>query len=632
MRVLKAKDNRLKAARAAYDRGNYNRALELLSELAGPSPDGDLLFLLSKTLSAMGLHAQAADMFVEAAQTMGEDAPKALRLAVDLYFRSGDLEKAELFGLRLLQVTPDDPLIAFILISIFQKNGETALIDGLKNVLVKSDDPEHLMLALKLISTESLNINNAELFRKLSRHFPNDPFIRMCHLDFCRTFFDVQTVEREQDILRKQFARGDYRLLSAEEPHFGLMWLETDAELRKCTNVAGFTPYTEESRARRRAMPHVWGEKIRIGYLSADYWDDHATMRLLADVLRQHDTNRFDITLYCNTSAEYVAFDTGGRSQWGRLKVIRDLSDDEALAMIRADGIDILVDLKGHTAHGRSGIVNGHCAPVTVAWLGFPGSAIGIDCDYIIGDPIVTPDGAAPHFHELFCRLPDCYQPNDPVTRPLPRPDSRAAHGLPEDVFLFASFNTPRKLTPRTLDLWSRVLKRAPNAHLWIMGPESGLKEAFRRRGISPDRLHIAEKASYERHMDRTALADLGFDTFPCNGHTTTSDMLWAGLPVVTRKGQSFAGRVTESLLHAIGLPDLVAEDDKAFVELAARIANNPDECRALKARLAENRKTYPLFDSVRFCRHLENAYERMAERARNGLPPEAFDVPRLPE
>lgn len=631
MRVLKEMD-RLKAARAAYDRGNYNRALELLSELAGPSPSGDLLFLLSQTLSAMGLHAQAAEMFVEAAEVMGADAPKALRLAADLYFRSGNLEQAELIGLRLLQVTPDDPLIAFILISIFQKSGETALIDGLKNRLVKSDDPEHLMLALKLISSDALNINNLELFRKLSRIYPDDPFIRMCHLDFCRNFCDLRTVEREEEILRKQFARGDYRLLAAEEPHFGLMWLETDADLRRAGNVAGFTPYTEESRARRRAMPHVWGEKLRIGYLSADYWDDHATMRLLADVLRQHDTSRFEITLYCNTPPRHIAFDTGGRAQWGPLKIIRGLSDDDALTMIRNDGIDILVDLKGHTAEGRAGVVNGLSAPVTVAWLGFPGSAIGIDCDYIIGDPIVTPDEAAPHFHELFCRLPECYQPNDPVTRPLPRPDSRAAHGLPEDVFLFASFHTVRKLTPKTLDLWSRVLKRAPKAHLWIMGPEEALKDAFRRRGVSPERLHIAAKAPYDRHMDRTALADMGLDPFPCNGHTTTSDMLWAGLPVVTRKGQSFAGRVSESLLKAIGLDDLVAEDDKAFVELAARIASNPDECRSLKARLAENRKTYPLFNAVRFCRHLEKAYEMMAERARNGLAPAPFDVPRLPD
>lgn len=628
---MKAKD-RLKAARAAYEGGDYHRALQLISALAGPSPDGDLLLLLSKTLAAMGMHREAADMFVEAADALGDEGPKALRLAADLYFRSGNLEQAQLVGLRLLQVTPDDPLIAFILISIFQKTGETELIDGLKNRLVKSDDPEHLLLAVKLIASEALNVNNLELFRKLRRIYPDDPYIRMCLLDFSRSFCDLKTIEREEEILRKQFARGDYRLLAAEEPHFGLMWLDTDAEIRRTSNVSGFEPYTAESRARRRAMPHVWGEKLRIGYLSADFWDDHATMRLLADVLRQHDGTRFDITLYCNTLPRNIDYDTGGRADWGRLKSIRDLSDQEVLAMIRKDGIDILVDLKGHTAEGRSGVVNGLSAPVTVAWLGFPGSAIGIDCDYIVGDRFVTPDEAQPHFHELFCRLPECYQPNDPVKRPLPRPDSRTAHGLPEDVFLFASFNTPRKLTPKTLDLWCKVLKQAPKAHLWIMGPGDNIKDAFRRRGIALARLHIAEKTPYDRHMDRTALADLGLDTFPCNGHTTTSDMLWAGLPVVTRQGHSFAGRVSESLLHAIGLQDLVAEDDKAFVQLAAGIANNPEKARALKTRLAENRKTYPLFDSVRFCRHLEKAYEMMAGRARNGLPPAAFDVPRLPD
>lgn len=622
--------NRFKAAKAAYERGAYNDALHILSDLAGQSPDGDLLFLLGKTLAGMGMQVQAAEMFVEAAAVMGQDAPRALRMAADLYFRCGQLEQAQLIGLRLLQVTPDDPLIAFILISIFERTGETHFIDGLKNRLVKSDDPEHLMKALKLISTEALNANNLELFSKLRRHFPDDPFIRLCHLDFARSFCDLKVVEREELALRKLFARGDFSLLAAEEPHFGLMWLETDAEIRRASNVSGFEPYTQESRARRRSMQHQWSDRLRIGYLSADFWDDHATMRLLADVLRQHDRARFDITLYCNTLPRNVGYDTGGRAEWGRLKSIRHLSDEDALSMIREDGIDILVDLKGHTAESRSGIVNGQCAPITVAWLGFPGSAIGIDCDYIIGDRFVTPDEAAPDFHEIFCRLPDSYQPNDPVARPRPRADSRSAHGLPDDVFLFASFNTARKLTPKTLDLWSRVLKRAPKAHLWIMGPEAELKSAFLRRGISPNRLHFANKAPYDRHMDRTPLADLGLDTFPCNGHTTTSDMLWAGLPVVTRKGQSFSGRVSESLLNAIGLGDLVAEDDAAFVELAARIANNPDEGRALKARLDDNRKTYPLFNAALLCRHLEKAYEMMADRARKGLEPAPIDVPRL--
>lgn len=619
-------DLRLAPARAAFDSGDYTGALDRLQVLVTDTPEPEVLVLLGETLARLDLLADAGGMFEQAAD-LGHRPETCRKRAAELYFRAGRDEEAQLLALRLFQTVPDDPVVVFVLVSIFLKNGETDLVDALKSRLVVSEDPEHLMLAASLLPQDGNNPANLILFRNLRKLYPDDPYIRMSHLGYARAFCDFETVAAEEASLRSEMAKGDIGTLMAEEPHNGVMWLESDAELKLAANLGDFPPFTSESRQARRAAIPPAGDKIRIGYVSADFWDDHATMRLLAEVLRLHDLSRFEVTLFCNTPKRFIGFDGGGRANWGPLVSIRDLDDQAAADLIRERNIDILVDLKGHTGHNRAGIFNLGAAPVQVAWLGFPGTGIGIDCDYVIGDRFVLTPEARPYFHELFCRLPDTYQPNDPVSRALPPAASRADLGLPEDAFLFASFNGPKKLTPKTLDLWAGVLRAAPKAHLWIMAPEEPIHAAFRARAIEAGRVHVAAKTAYNRHIARVQAADLGLDTFPCNGHTTTSDMLWAGLPVITARGHGFPGRVSESLLHAAGLPELVAENHADFVERAAGFANDPARLRPLRERLIVNRFTMPLFDAQRFCRNLERAYEIMAARARAGLAPEAFDV-----
>lgn len=622
-------DTRLAQARAAFDVGDYTGALNRLQALVTGTPEPDVLLLLGETLTRLGLAADAAGIFEQVAD-LGHQPETCRKRAAELYFRAGRDEEAQLLALRLFQTVPDDPVVVFVLVSIFLKNGEMELVDALKSRLVLSDEPEHLLLAAGLLPQDGNNPANLTLFGKLRKLFRDDPYIRTAYLGYARTFCDFETVAAEEAALRAEMAKGDVSALRAEEPHNGVMWLESDAELKLAANLGSLTPFTFESRKARRAAAHLWGEKIRIGYVSADFWDDHATMRLLAEVMRLHDPSRFEVTLFCNTPERFIGFDGGRRKTWGQLVSIRDYDDRAAAGLIRERNIDILVDLKGHTGNNRVGIFNDGAAPVQVAWLGFPGTGIGIDCDYVIGDRFVLPDAARPHYHELFCRLPDTYQPNDPVNRALPPASRRADLGLSEDVFLFASFNGPRKLTPVTLDLWVGVLRAAPMAHLWIMAPEEPIRAAFRVRGIEADRIHVAAKTAYDRHIARVQAADLGLDTFPCNGHTTTSDMLWAGLPVITARGHGFPGRVSESLLNAAGLPELVAENHRDFVKQAAAFANDRARLRPLRERLVKNRFTMPLFDAKRFCRNLERAYEAMAARAKDGLAPEAFDV--MPE
>ncbi|MDO9418653.1 O-linked N-acetylglucosamine transferase, SPINDLY family protein [Pararhizobium sp.] len=613
----------------------YHDALAAVNALLGSGASPDIFVEAGETLARLGMTEEAAEAFQHAAERGGPDAPAHGLRAADLYFQIGIDDKALLLAMQLYRVMPDNPDLAYIMASLFIKSGDWQLVDLVKNTLVASDRSEHLRLAARLIGDDVRNTNNLVLFKKLRALHPDDNHIRFALMGFAREFCDYDVLDVEEAALEAQLAAGFTALLTAETPHNNLMWCDDESLNGLATNVRNLPVVPRTSAAQRRSQPHVFADKIRIGYLSSDFWDDHATMRLFQSVLTAHDASRFDITLFCYTPDMFVGFDGGNRASWNRIVPIGHLSDAEAEATIRSFGIDILVDLKGHTGGARSAIMNRMAAPVQVAWLGFPGSTVNIDCDYVIGDPVVLPDSAKPHYHEKFCRLPETYQPNDPVFRALPAAASRASLGLPEPAFVFAAFNSSRKISRPTIALWSRILKGTENTVLWIMCDSDTARDNIAKRltsaGIAESRVIFAAKMAYESHVARLQAADLGLDTFPYNGHTTTSDKLWAGLPVITAKGSNFASRVSESLLNAIGLSDLVAEDHEDFCNLAIRLASDRSSIAALKQRLQVNRFVSPLFDAERFCRHLETAYQTMADRAKSGQEPLHFDVPALP-
>lgn len=611
----------------------YHEALSAVSALLDGGSSPDIFVEAGRTLERLGMLTEAAEAFQHAADRGGPDAAAHALKAAELYFEAGDDDRALLLGMKLFKVMPADPDLAFILANLFARTEDWPLVNLVKNTLVRSDKPEHLQLAVRLIGDDVRNENNLELFTKLHALFPDDSHIRFSLMGFAREFCDYAVLDREERLLERELAEGNTGLLAAESPHHNLMWCADERLNRQATNVRAL-PKTARFNPQRRVKLHKWGARLRIGYISSDLWDDHATMRLFQSVLTAHDPERFDVTLFCYTPERFVGFDSGNRKTWGRIMPVGHLDDAGAEAAIRDHGIDILVDLKGHTGGARPSIMNRMAAPVQVAWLGFPGSVTGVDCDYVIGDATVLPDSSKSHYHEKFCRLPDTYQPNDPVHRPLPQAASRAELGLPENRFVFAAFNSARKISRRTLALWTRILKGTENTVLWIMCDSpltrGNIQARLQSAGIAPDRVIFAPKTAYENHIARLQAADLGLDTFPYNGHTTTSDKLWAGLPVITAKGTNFASRVSESLLKAIGLPQLVADDEDGFCALAISLATGPERVASLKRHLAENRHTAPLFDAQRFCRHLETAYETMAARARDGLEPDHFDVPAL--
>ncbi|MFZ2991218.1 MAG: hypothetical protein WA086_24725, partial [Ideonella sp.] len=366
---------------------------------------------------------------------------------------------------------------------------------------------------------------------------------------------------------------------------------------------------------------------IRLGYLSCDF-HQHATSVLMAELLERRDRQRFEVTLYSHSQNDDSAITRRVRAACEHFVDVTELPNNEIAQRMRADGIDIAIDLKGHTRGSRFELLAHRPAPVQVAYLGYPATTGADFIDYMIGDAVVTPLDHADRYSEHIAQLLNSYQPND-RQRALPPCPSRAALGLPADAVVLCCFNQVYKMSPHMLDLWAAILAQAPRAVLWMLAwnphGQANLSRELAARGVGADRLFWAPKLNLAEHLARLRAADLFLDTWPCNAHTTASEALWAGVPVLTVPGPTFASRVAASLVHACGLPDLACADEAAYVALAAALANEPELLHGLKAHLETQRMQLPLFDTDRYARNYEALLLRMFERQQAGLPPVAL-------
>jgi len=374
----------------------------------------------------------------------------------------------------------------------------------------------------------------------------------------------------------------------------------------------------------------VGSGRIRVAYLSADF-HDHAVPRLIAGLIESHDRSRFEVTALSLGPERNDAMRERLKRAFDRFVDVRERSDRETASLLDELGIDIAVDLQGFTRGCRPGILAHRGAPIQVNYLGYPGTMGADYVDYIIGDRHVIPQAHHPHYSEKVVYLPDCYQVNDPARAIADRTIGRAALGLPESGFVFCCFNNSYKITPRVFDIWMRVLQAVGGSVLWLLedNPSAArnlLREAG-RRGVAPERLIFAPRTRSHDHLARHRAADLFLDTLPYNAHVTASDALWAGLPVLTRMGDAFAGRVAASLLHAAGVPELVTTTWQDYERLALELAGDRGRLDAVRDKLARNRLTCPLFDLQRLRKHLEAAYVTMRERHRRGDAPVSFEV-----
>ncbi|MGZ3241241.1 MAG: tetratricopeptide repeat protein [Burkholderiaceae bacterium] len=371
-------------------------------------------------------------------------------------------------------------------------------------------------------------------------------------------------------------------------------------------------------------------ERIKIGYFSADFYN-HATAYLIAELFERHDRSKFELIAFSYGPEIKDGMRQRIETAFDQFIVINNQSDKEIAKLAQNLGIHIAVDLKGFTDNGRTGIFSNRAAPIQVNYLGYPGTMAAPYMDYIIGDPLLIPSSVIPYYSEKIVYLPNSYQVNDTTREISDKNFTRPEMGLPETGFVFACFNNNYKITPDVFDIWMRLLSKIPNSVLWLFEGNTtaaiNLRKEAEKRGIAGDRLIFAKRMQLKDHLARHKLADLFLDTFYCNAHTTASDALWAGLPVLTCVGQTFAGRVAGSLLNAIGLSELITETLEQYESLAFEFATNPEKLSAIKNKLSNNRLTSPLFDAALFTQHIEASYTKMMERLLVGLPPDHIHI-----
>jgi len=465
----------------------------------------------------------------------------------------------------------------------------------------------------------------AKAYAQALRIDPQRPFMKgifLHHRMLSCAWHGVKNLiaEIEQDI-----ASGK---LSAEP--FGWQGLaESPRSLQRCAKLFNAEKYP----AKNNRTPTRWLSdrgKIRIGYTSGEF-RDQATSHLVIGLLEQYDKSRFEI----------VGFDNGwnDRSDIRRrieaavpeMVDITRLTDEVAAAVIRKHEIDILINLNGYFGEERTGVFAERPAPIQVNYLGFPGTLGAPYIDYIVADRCVIPPGHEDFYEEKIVYLPECYQANDDRKEIAARMFSRAECGLPHKGFVYCCFNNSYKIAPEMFDCWMRILKEVSGSVLWLIEDNANAVSNLRReastRGVNPDRLVFAQRMPLSNHLARHRLADLFLDTLPYNAHTTASDALWAGLPILTQIGGTFPGRVAASLLQAVGLPGLITSSQDTYQTLAIELASDPQKLAAIKHKLASHRLTKPLFNTQRFTRYIEAAYCRMWEIWQRGESPRGFIV-----
>lgn len=443
---------------------------------------------------------------------------------------------------------------------------------------------------------------------------------RMCEWDeipYWRGRFQRSLLSDHQGELYSPYFLLGLPGISADEQH-------TSAERWMAKRLSE----ASDVRARRTFRDSSAPQRIRIGYLSNDF-HDHATAFLMIELFENHNSEQFEMFAYSYGKDDGKEMRTRLESSFEHFIDVQSLSISETAETINNDGIDILIDLKGFTRGTRSEVLAHRPAPVQVNYLGYPGT-LGPDlCDYIITDRFLTPLGTANDYSESFAYLPHTYQPHGRLVEAIAAP-SRESVGLPETGFVFCCFNQSNKITPDIFEVWCRLLSNNPDSVLWLLADrmaEGNLKNQAMQQGVLPQRLIFAEHISQEDHLARLQLADLLLDTLPYNAHTTASDALWMGIPLVTCSGDTFASRVAGSLLHAVGLPELITADLDEYFELALALSQDPERYQALVSRLATNRLTTPLFDIKRYTQHIENLYQQMWDRYQCGTEPMALDT-----
>jgi len=473
-----------------------------------------------------------------------------------------------------------------------------------------------------------------ESYRIAHETDPNDgnAAVRYWHLrQYCCDWADNDQMLEDIRNLAEKTTQGEIKPAMAPFPILAMI---DDAAVHEKVARAFSQSLTKATGSSTNALdPKADPNKrpLKIGYLSADF-HQHATLMLMAELFELHDAEAFEIHAFSFGPSE-AGSELRQRmvSSIAGFHDVGGLQDGEVAAKIQALGIDIAIDLKGHTTDSRPAILATRPAPLQAQYLGYPGTMGADFIDYVVADPWVIPEGAQDDYTEAIAYLPDCYQVNDRQRQIAEARPSRSECGLPEDGFVFACFNRSYKITPDVWRSWMRILSAVPQSVLWLFETNAPAKAALLEQAaahnIEVSRIIFAPSMRSDRHLARIGNADLFLDTAPYGAHTTASDALWAGLPVVTCAGQTFASRVGASLLSAFGLPELITQTLEAYEALAIEVANKPGRARELKEKAETLRDTCALFDTPRFCQNLESLYQAMWQRHCDGQLPTTLKV-----
>jgi predicted O-linked N-acetylglucosamine transferase (SPINDLY family) len=475
---------------------------------------------------------------------------------------------------------------------------------------------DHKLMALKQLGRV---LGNADIDELAENALEQSLMLDIHQRDVVQNWFNLRQRRCRWPLLdslpeqRRAIALAEISPLSVASFSDDPLWQLAQAAVFTCEEIGDpGDPFPE------RAPPLATeaNRRLRIGYLSSDLWD-HAVGFLTAEVYGLHDRQRFEVFAYYNGAPHDGRTQARIRQGVDHWREIRDLGDRAAAQRMVEDGIDILVDLNGHTKDARTALLALNPAPVIVNWLGYPGTMGSNFHHYLVGDPFIIPEECERFYSEKVVRLP-CYQPTDRDRLVAETAPTRESAGLPADGFVFCSFNETRKISEATWRRWMAILRAVPESVLWLLVPSVNsralLEELAQRYGIAPARLVFAGRLGNPEHLARYALADLILDNFPYGAHTTASDALWMGVPVLTLAGRSFASRVCGSLVRAAGLPDLVCADEADYIAKAVALGTDRPRCAALKARLQQGRHQALLFDTPRLVRSLEALFHQMWE------------------
>jgi predicted O-linked N-acetylglucosamine transferase (SPINDLY family) len=551
---------------------------------------------------------------------------QALRQAATARFRNGEFEAAEQLIGEALKLDPNSPELWSNrgTAQVFLGRREAALESFGQALRLKPDfsgavaHRAHILFELQRYA-EAIPDYEKLLARDPGHAYSAGDLI-FCKLQCC----DWSSFESDRNSILARLRVGQ----RVVPPVLSVALLESAADQLAAARIV--------ARDKFPPVPPLWRgetyrhERIRVAYVSADF-HAHATAVLTAGLFEHHDRRRFETVAISFGREDGSRLRDRLKQAFERFIDVRSRSDAEVARLMRELEIDIAVDLKGYTSEARPAVFAFRPAPLQVNYLGFPGTMGAAFMDYLIADPIVAPEEHKAFYGEQIVWLPDTYQANDRSRETAEGPIDRASAGLPPSGFVFCCFNNSYKIQPPMFDVWMRLLRSVEGSVLWLLADNAAatrnLKQEAAARGIDPERLVFAPRRDLPEHLARHRLADLFLDTLPYNAHTTASDALWAGLPIVTCKGNTFAGRVAASLLRAVGLPELVTESLVDYEALALRFARDPSALAAIRSKLSQNRETMPLFDAPRFTRHLEAAYVTMYERHQRGQSPASFAV-----